>query len=133
LGTSKTDAGTEGIGITLWRGAELVRLIADLLVPLLIGRAARHAQALCERVYRHTIHLGQRGLVMRAWSTIDITLRDIKGKPLGEMFRPDTELNKLLELQIAPGMPESGRFVPPSRPGLGMRFDWNAVDAAGIR
>lgn len=83
-----TDAGIDGVGFTLRRGAELSRLIDDLLAPVLLGQDPRYVEALWERVYRQTIHVGQRGLLMRAISAIDVALWDIKGKVLGEpLFR----------------------------------------------
>jgi L-alanine-DL-glutamate epimerase-like enolase superfamily enzyme len=58
-------------------------LIDDLLAPSLIGEDPSYTEGLWERLYQRTIHAGQRGILMRALSTLDIALWDIKGKELG--------------------------------------------------
>ncbi len=84
----ETDSGVDGVGFTLRRGAEMTRLIDDLLAPALIGEDPRYTEALWDRLYQKTMHAGQRGLLMRALSTVDIALWDIKAKELGEpLFR----------------------------------------------
>ena len=83
-----TDAGIDGIGITLRRGAEISGIIEDLLAPLLIGEDPRYTEGLWHRLYRKTMYVGRHGLLMRALGAIDIALWDIKGKALGEpVFR----------------------------------------------
>ncbi len=49
-----------------------------------------------------------------------------------EMFAGDTELYKLEELTVNPLIPTGGVIDVPQRPGLGIEFNWKAVENARI-
>ena len=73
--------GNVGIGFCLGGTpvADFVRFVA----PRLVGREVAHTEALWDELYYETILLGRRGAGMRALSTIDTALWDLKGKRVG--------------------------------------------------
>jgi D-arabinonate dehydratase len=78
----ETDAGISGIGFTLTRGADLEQVVRHQLRPLLVGENPEDVQRLWDKQYYGSLYTGQRGLVMRAISTIDVALWDIKARAL---------------------------------------------------
>ena len=82
----RTSDGLEGIGYTLgYEGAHLVAdAVESLLEPLLIGEDPRDTERLWRELYDGTIQIGRTGVVLRAISTVDIALWDVKAKAAGE-------------------------------------------------
>ena len=82
----RTDTGHKGVGYSL--GYEGAGLIADavesLLEPLLIGEDPRNTERLWHEMYDGNVQIGRTGLLLRAISTVDIALWDVKGKAAGE-------------------------------------------------
>src|SRR5262249_28580009 len=68
-----------GVGYTLARGADVAGIVERHLTPLLVGEDALLTERLWERMYRGTLFLGRKGLLMRALSAVDIALWDLKG------------------------------------------------------
>ncbi len=85
----RTDEGITGSAYTLG-GAIVLTGINDLLKPLVVGEDPFDTERLWDKMYRTTLTVGRKGAVIRALSTIDIALWDIKGKALS------TPLYKLL-------------------------------------
>jgi L-alanine-DL-glutamate epimerase-like enolase superfamily enzyme len=79
-----TDTGLTGLGgIAL--GSEAAASFVELrLAPMIIGRSPFDVELLWETMYRATISVGRKGLVLEAISGIDIALSDIMGKALGQ-------------------------------------------------
>ena len=82
----RTSDGLEGIGYTLgYEGAHLVAdAVESLLEPLLVGEDPRETERLWHELYDGTIQIGRTGVVLRAISTVDIALWDVKAKAAGE-------------------------------------------------
>lgn len=77
----RTDEGIAGSAYTLG-GAIVLSGINDLLRPLAIGEDPFDTERIWDRMYRTTLTVGRKGAVIRALSTIDVALWDIKGKAL---------------------------------------------------
>ncbi len=80
----ETDQGVYGIGDATLNGREkaVVAYLEDHVIPLLIGRDARHIEDTWQLLYRGAYW--RRGPVtMRAIAAVDIALWDIKAKALG--------------------------------------------------
>jgi mannonate dehydratase len=80
----ETEAGVYGIGDATLNGREkaVVAYLEDHVVPLLIGRDARHIEDIWQLLYRGAYW--RRGPVtMRAIAAVDVALWDIKAKALG--------------------------------------------------
>jgi len=88
----RTESGHEGVGYTLgYEGAELVAdAVESLLEPMLVGEDPRDTERLWHEMYEGTVQIGRTGLLLRAISTVDIALWDVKGKAA------DQPLHKLL-------------------------------------
>ena len=84
-----TDEGITGSAYTIG-GPVVLSSVRDALKPLLIGQDPFYTEQLWDKMFRTTLTLGRKGAVIRALSTVDIALWDIKGKALG------TPLYKLL-------------------------------------
>ena len=82
----RTTEGVEGVGYSL--GYESAPLIAEtverLLAPMLVGEDPRDTERLWHEMYDGTVQIGRAGLVLRAISTVDIALWDVKAKAAGE-------------------------------------------------
>ncbi len=85
----RTDEGITGSAYTLG-GAIVLSGINDLLKPLVLGSDPFDTERLWDKMFKTTLTVGRKGAVIRALSTIDIALWDIKGKAL------NTPLYKLL-------------------------------------
>jgi L-rhamnonate dehydratase len=80
----RTDDGLEGLG-TVGVASPASPLIVDHhLAPLVIGQSPFDVELLWERMFRATINIGRKGLVLEAISAIDIALWDIVGKATGQ-------------------------------------------------
>jgi L-alanine-DL-glutamate epimerase-like enolase superfamily enzyme len=80
----RTGDGVEGASLVGIGSPAAVDIVAQHLAPLLIGRSAFDVEQLWERMFRSTVNIGRKGLVLEAISAIDICLWDIKGKILGQ-------------------------------------------------
>lgn len=82
----RTADGHEGVGYTL--GYDGAGLIADaverLLAPIVEGEDPRDTERLWGEMFDRTVQVGRRGLLLRAISTVDVALWDLKGKATGQ-------------------------------------------------
>ncbi len=78
----RTKSGHEGVGYSL--GYEGAGLIADavesLLEPIVVGEDPRDTERLWREMFDGTVQIGRSGILLRAISTVDIALWDIKAK-----------------------------------------------------
>ncbi len=78
----RTKSGHEGVGYSL--GYEGAGLIADavesLLEPIVVGEDPRDTERLWREMFDGTVQIGRAGVVLRAISTVDIALWDVKAK-----------------------------------------------------
>ena len=80
----RTDDGLEGLG-TVGLGSPAAKpVIEHHLAPIVVGESAFDVELLWERMFRSTINIGRKGLVLEAISAIDIALWDILGKATGQ-------------------------------------------------
>ncbi|QIO20896.1 mandelate racemase/muconate lactonizing enzyme family protein [Haloarcula sp. JP-L23] len=82
----RTADGLEGVGYSLgYEGAGLVSAaVESLLEPMLVGEDPRDTERLWQEMYEGTVQIGRTGLLLRAISTVDIALWDVKAKAAGE-------------------------------------------------
>lgn len=82
----RTAGGLEGVGYSLgYEGAGLVsEAVESLLEPMLVGEDPRDTERLWQEMYDGTVQIGRTGLLLRAISTVDIALWDLKAKAAGE-------------------------------------------------
>lgn len=92
-GEGRTGVGTAGLGHP---GAVAV---ARELTPLVVGREPTDVEHLWESMYRATLNVGRRGLVLQAISAIDIAVWDLLGRQL------DQPLYNLLGGRVRDRMP----------------------------
>ena len=78
-----TDEGITGSAYTLG-GAVVLSAVNDALKPLVIGADPFDTERLWDKMFRTTLMVGRKGAVIRALSTIDIALWDIKGRALNQ-------------------------------------------------
>ncbi|EYT51662.1 mandelate racemase [Leucobacter sp. UCD-THU] len=82
----ETDEGVEGIGYAYSGtvgGEAFVKVVEDLIAPLIIGADAHDVTGIWARVYQEGLLAGRRGLLIRALSAVDIALWDAKAKSAG--------------------------------------------------
>jgi L-alanine-DL-glutamate epimerase-like enolase superfamily enzyme len=73
----RTDDGLEGLG-TVGLGSPASKPVIDHhLAPIVLGASAFDVELIWERMFRATINIGRKGLVLEAISAIDIALWDI--------------------------------------------------------
>lgn len=61
-----------------------VHVLEHFLRPIVIGANVFDANLVWEAMYRGTLNHGRKGLVLAAISAVDIALRDLKGRVLGQ-------------------------------------------------
>ncbi|WP_323172222.1 mandelate racemase/muconate lactonizing enzyme family protein [Natrialba sp. PRR66] len=78
----RTADGREGVGYSLgYEGAHLIsQAVESLLEPMLVGEDPRDTERLWREMYDGTVQIGRSGLLLRAISTVDIALWDLKAK-----------------------------------------------------
>jgi L-rhamnonate dehydratase len=75
--------GLTGVG-TAGLGHPAAVAVVQELTPLVIGREPTDVEHLWETMYRSTLNVGRRGLVLEAISAIDIAVWDLLGQQLGQ-------------------------------------------------
>ncbi len=75
-----TDDGLTGLGGIALGSEAMAQMVENILGPLVIGSSPFDVELLWEKMYRSTINIGRKGLVLEAISGIDIALWDIMGK-----------------------------------------------------
>jgi len=79
-----TDDGLDGLG-TVGVGSVASKAVIDHhLKPLLVGEDPFAVERLWERMFRATLNIGRKGLVLESISALDIALWDIMGKATGQ-------------------------------------------------
>src|SRR5260370_3282290 len=81
-----TDAGHRGLGLayTLGGGGRALKVITDDdLAPLVVGEDPLDHERLAAKVYWRLQTIGRSGLVVQAYSAVDLALWDLKGKIAG--------------------------------------------------
>lgn len=78
----RTDEGHEGVGYSLgYEGAGIVAdAVEERLAPFLIGEDPRDTERLWKEMFEGNVQIGRQGVMLRAISTVDIALWDIKAK-----------------------------------------------------
>jgi L-alanine-DL-glutamate epimerase-like enolase superfamily enzyme len=76
--------GRHGLGCIGLGSEAAARLVEDQLAPLIVGEPVFDTERLWETMYRCTVNIGRKGLVVEAISAIDIALWDLMGKALGQ-------------------------------------------------
>jgi L-alanine-DL-glutamate epimerase-like enolase superfamily enzyme len=79
-----TDDGIHGLGGIALGSEAMARVVEGILAPLVIGASPFDVELLWEKMYRSTINIGRKGMVLEAISGIDIALWDIMGKAVGQ-------------------------------------------------
>jgi len=74
------DDGTYGLGGIALGSEAMAQVVENILGPLVIGGSPFDVELLWEKMYRSTINIGRKGMVVEAISGIDIALWDIMGK-----------------------------------------------------
>ena len=96
------DDGLVGVGTAGFGNPATVELLGQL-EPLVVGRPRRRSVASGRSMYRATLNIGRRGVVLHAISAIDIALWDLFGKQLGV---PVYELARREDASLAPRLRE---------------------------
>ena len=104
----RTDGGLEGVGYSLgYGGAGLIaESVESMLAPTLIGEDPRDTGRLWHEMYERNVQIGRTGLFLRAISTVDIALWDLKARAAGQ------PLHKLLggHAQAVPAYASGGYY-----------------------
>ncbi|MGH3516802.1 MAG: enolase C-terminal domain-like protein [Haloechinothrix sp.] len=79
-----TDEGLSGLGTVGVGSPAAAPVIEHHLAPLLLGQNPFDVEMLWQTMYRHTLNMGRKGLVLEAISALDIALWDILGKATGQ-------------------------------------------------
>lgn len=79
-----TDDGLTGLGAIGLGSRAMADAVERLLGPLVLGRNPFDVELLWELMYRSTVNIGRKGLILEAISGIDIALWDILGKATGQ-------------------------------------------------
>ncbi|ELY93438.1 muconate lactonizing mandelate racemase protein [Natrialba hulunbeirensis JCM 10989] len=82
----RTADGREGVGYSLgYEGAHLIsEAVESLLEPMLLGEDPRDTERLWREMYDGTVQIGRSGILLRAISSVDIALWDLKAKAAGQ-------------------------------------------------
>ena len=76
----ETDTGLIGLGNVGAARGNALNTILHHLRPIVLGESPFDVELLWERMYRHTIKFGRRGMAVEAISGVDIALWDLMGK-----------------------------------------------------
>jgi L-alanine-DL-glutamate epimerase-like enolase superfamily enzyme len=80
----RTDDGLDGLGGIALGSEAMAQMVENILAPLILGASPFDVELLWEKMYRSTVNIGRKGLVLEAISGIDIALWDIMGKATGQ-------------------------------------------------
>lgn len=82
----RTEGGLEGVGYSLgYEGSPLIaEAVESRLKPTLLGEDPRDTERLWHEMYDGNVQIGRTGLFLRAISTVDIALWDLKAKAAGQ-------------------------------------------------
>jgi L-alanine-DL-glutamate epimerase-like enolase superfamily enzyme len=94
--------------------------VLEQLRPLVLGREPVDVELLFETLYRATLNVGRRGLVLQAISAVDIAVWDLLGRRLG------LPLHDLLGGRVRPAVPAYASWLYASED-----LDALAAEAAG--
>jgi L-alanine-DL-glutamate epimerase-like enolase superfamily enzyme len=134
-----TDDGVVGVG-TVGLGSPAAKAVIDLhLTPLILGHDAFDVELIWEKMFRSTVSIGRKGLVLEAISAIDIALWDIMGKRLGVPVcdllggRTRTRIRAYASQSYARDdldavREEAARYAREGFTALKMRFGWGPRD-----
>ena len=78
-----TDTGLTGVGAIGLGSNAVASIVEQRLAPLVIGMSPFDVELIWELMYRSTINIGRKGLLLEAISGVDIALWDIMGKATG--------------------------------------------------
>jgi len=90
--------GVVGVGTAGFGNPATIEVLRQLQ-PLVVGRAPSEVAFVWETMYRATLNVGRRGLVLHAISAVDIALWDLFGKQLG------VPVYELLGGKLRPSLP----------------------------
>jgi L-lyxonate dehydratase len=90
--------GVTGVGTAGFGNPATVEILRQL-EPLVVGRSPSEIAHVWESMYRATLNIGRRGIVMHAISAVDIALWDLFGKQLG------VPVYELLGGKVRPSLP----------------------------
>jgi L-alanine-DL-glutamate epimerase-like enolase superfamily enzyme len=79
-----TDEGLHGLGTVGLGSPAAMPIIEHHLQPLILGENPFNVELMWEKMFRSTINIGRKGLVLEAISAVDIALWDILGKATGQ-------------------------------------------------
>ena len=80
----RTDEGLDGYGMVGVGSPASIDVIRYHLEPLVLGQDPFDVERTWELMFRRTLNIGRKGLVLEAISAIDIALWDIMGKATGQ-------------------------------------------------
>lgn len=80
----ETSTGLEGLGCIGLGSRAAACVVNDLIAPLVVGHSPFDVERIWETLYRTTLNIGRKGMVLEAISAIDIALWDIIGKATGQ-------------------------------------------------
>ncbi|MBX3029626.1 MAG: L-rhamnonate dehydratase [Chloroflexi bacterium] len=141
----RTEEGVEGVGLVGIGSPAAVAVVEQHLAPQVVGRSAFDVELLWDRMFRSTVNIGRKGLVIEAISAVDIALWDIKGKLVGRPVydllggRVRSRIRAYVSQSYA--LDDLGRvrdeaagYVAQGFSALKMRFGYGPVDGrAGMR
>jgi L-rhamnonate dehydratase len=79
-----TEAGISGLGGIALGSEAVASIIEHHLKPLLVGQSIFDTELNWEKMFRGTINIGRKGLLLEAISGVDIAIWDCIGKTLGQ-------------------------------------------------
>ena len=79
-----TDSGLTGLGGVALGSEAVASLIEKHFQPLIVGDDPFNTELIWEKMYRSTVNIGRKGLVLEAISGIDIAIWDVIGKAVGQ-------------------------------------------------
>jgi L-alanine-DL-glutamate epimerase-like enolase superfamily enzyme len=79
-----TEGGQTGLGGIALGSSAVADVVEHHLRPLVIGSSVFDTELIWERLYRSTVNIGRKGLVVEAISGVDIAIWDALGKVLGQ-------------------------------------------------
>jgi L-rhamnonate dehydratase len=79
-----TESGVTGLGGIALGSSAVADVVEHHLRPLVIGTSVFDTELTWERLYRSTVNIGRKGLVLEAISGLDIAIWDALGKVVGQ-------------------------------------------------